>query len=375
MTIFRYILSFWFRGFIVTFIALTGIIWCNYSLEYINIITNYGQTGFVFIWITALYIPYIALITVPVAFVCAAVYMLNRLNSDRELVVLHVSGISPWYLFRPFFLATLFVTLIEAFISMYLAPQGLKIQHRLITQILESAITNTIKPGQFLKLRGSVIIHVQERLPDGQLKGIFVNDNREPERDVTYMAERGQVIREGDAVFLALINGTMQSHKNGTKDLTLVRFNRYAINLMQLTQQDSVIQYGVREKYIWELATPDPSDNYFIQSPTSFRNEFHDRITALLYPFVFISVAFALLSTPKSDEKSHRIAIIVTVIILVIIRLVGLATEQLAQHILMYFLIATTCVTALLSVICRSSQIWRVLVEQIILKCFKKAGS
>ena len=44
------------------------------------------------------------------------------------------------------------------------------------------------------------------------------------------------------------------------RDPNIVLFDRYAFDLSQFAGGSQVIQYSVRERYLWELIWPDPND-------------------------------------------------------------------------------------------------------------------
>jgi lipopolysaccharide export system permease protein len=330
---------------------MTAVVWLVYALDKLNLMTSYGRSILAFVWVTALYVPFIALVTAPFAFIIGVIYVLNRLNGDSELVVLHSSGVSPWRLFRPLFLATTIITLFVAFISFYLAPKGLQVQRKDTVNMFKGFVANGLQPGQFITLRGPITVHIRAKLPNGQFERILVDDKRDPKRRVTYLAERGEVIDTESSVILALENGTVHVHENSSNDPVVVAFDHYYIDLLQLTQKDFEINFGVRERFVWELANPDPTDKYYIRRPASFRNEFHDRITATFYPFVFTAIVFAFLSTPR---KKYYVAIAATIAFLIGIRLIGLATEQLAKHALMY-VVFLVCTLAAASMVARTN--------------------
>jgi lipopolysaccharide export system permease protein len=190
---------------------MTGLIWLVYALDKLNLITSYGRSVLAFVWITALYVPFIALVTAPFAFVIGVIYTLNRLNSDCELVVLHTSGVSPWRLFRSLFFATAIVTLLVAFISFYLAPKGLQEQRKDAVNMFKGFIANGLQPGRFITLHGPITVHVRARLPNGQFEKILVDDKRDPKRRLTYLADHGQIIETESSVILGLQNGTIQA--------------------------------------------------------------------------------------------------------------------------------------------------------------------
>src|SRR5215468_6286797 len=99
----RYIFRTTLGAFGIVLASLTAIIWVSYALRDIDLMTSQGQTILTFIAITSLVIPQLVLVIAPVAFVIAAAYVLNKLASDSEIIVMNAAGMSPWLLFRAFF--------------------------------------------------------------------------------------------------------------------------------------------------------------------------------------------------------------------------------------------------------------------------------
>src|ERR1700722_9472548 len=98
----RYIFRTTLGAFLLVLVSVTLLMWITQALRDIDLMTNEGQNILVFIGITGLIIPLLILIIAPVAFMVAMAYVLNKLATDSELIVMNAAGMSPWHLFRPF---------------------------------------------------------------------------------------------------------------------------------------------------------------------------------------------------------------------------------------------------------------------------------
>src|SRR5438105_13396177 len=121
-----YIVRTTFGAFVMVLASLTGVIWITQALRGIDLMTSQGQTILVFIGFTGLAIPSLVLIIAPIALVIAVAYVLNKLATDSEIIVMNAAGVRPWMLFRPFMIVTMVVSLLVALISFYVAPEGLR---------------------------------------------------------------------------------------------------------------------------------------------------------------------------------------------------------------------------------------------------------
>src|SRR6185295_11633000 len=172
----------------------------------------------------------------------------------------------------------------------------------------------------------------RERRADGQLLGIFIDDRRDPNERATSLAEYGEIVETGRGTFLVLINGSVQRVEGGRPDPTIVKFERYAFDLSRFTGGPQLGALGVRERNLWDVAFPDAKDPTYMQIPTHFRAELHDRIAAPLYPIAFTVLCFAILGAPRTSRQSREISIIMTVVAIGALRLTGFACNVLASQ-------------------------------------------
>src|SRR5690242_9720268 len=90
-----YIVRTTFGAFVMVLASLTGVIWITQALRGIDLMTSQGQTILVFIGFTGLAIPSLILIIAPIALVIAVAYVLNKLATDSEIIVMNAAGFRP----------------------------------------------------------------------------------------------------------------------------------------------------------------------------------------------------------------------------------------------------------------------------------------
>jgi lipopolysaccharide export system permease protein len=319
----RYIFRTTFGAFLVICASVTALMWMTQALRDIDLMTNQGQSIFVFIGITGLIIPLLVQIIAPIALMIAVAHVLNKLGNDSELIVMNSSGMPPWVLFRPFLAVGIVVSLIVAAISIYVSPWGLRELRRWATEVRADLVTNMVQPGRFTKLEEMLTLHIRERKPNGQLLGIFIDDQRNPKERASILAEQGDIVKNDSGLFLVLENGSVQRHETGQRDPALVLFNSYGFDLSWLANTNQNVKYSVRERYLWELFDPKRADASFVDQPDQIRAELHDRITAPLYPLAFVVMTYAYLGAPRTTRQSRTMSLLGAISVVAALRGLG----------------------------------------------------
>jgi lipopolysaccharide export system permease protein len=306
----RYIFRTTFGAFLVICTSVTALMWITQALRDIDLMTNQGQSIFVFIGITGLIVPLLVLIIAPIALMIAVAHVLNRLGSDSELIVMNAAGMPPRLLFHPFLAVGIVVSLLVAAISIYVSPWGLRELRRWATEVRADLVGNIVQPGRFTKIEANLTLHIRERRPNGQLAGILIDDQRDPKERATILAERGDIVKNPRGLFLVLENGSVQRHETAQRDPAVVLFDSYGFDLSSLTHAPQSLKYSVRERYLWELYDPTRTDTQFTDQPGQVRAEFHDRITAPLYPLAFVVTTYAYLGAPRTTRQGRTTSLI-----------------------------------------------------------------
>ncbi|MBS7699115.1 MULTISPECIES: LPS export ABC transporter permease LptF [unclassified Chelatococcus] len=325
----RYILRNVVGAFLACLSALTLVIWITQILKELDLVTGKGQTIGIFLVVTLLSLPALITIIAPAALFIATLYALNRLNGDSELIVMSAAGIPPSRLLRPFATFTLVVTLAVGVMTVYLMPQSFNSLRDLVTKIRADFVANIVKEGQFTTLDTGITFHYREKSGDALL-GIFLQDQRDRNKVVVYIAERGQAVDVKGQSYLLLETGSVQRQEPGSRDSAIVTFERYAIDLSVFAQEGADVIYKPRERSTWALMSPDPNEPYFKLQEGRFRAELHDRFSAPLYCIAFMLIAFAALGEARTTRQGRGAAILAAIIGVLLVRVAGFAASSAA---------------------------------------------
>jgi len=326
--LFRYIFRIAATAFVMTLAVLTAVIWLSQALREFDLMTAKGQSVLIFLMITGLPIPALIAIIAPVALFIATLYALNRLNGDSELVVMSASGLSPAATFRPFVALTLIGAVLVAWMTIWAMPSSFRGLRDLVTKVRADFVSNVAREGQFTNLDQGITFHYRERAGDALL-GIFMQDRRDPEKSIVYIAERGQAVDIKGAPYLVLEQGVVHREKGDGGDASVINFQRYAIDLGQFGPDGDIITYHPRERSTFELFRLDPNDPYVKTHYGRFRAELHDRFTGPLYAIVMALIAFACLGQPRTTRQGRGYAIGLAIVLAAAVRAAGFTVSGL----------------------------------------------
>ncbi|MCL2713723.1 MAG: LPS export ABC transporter permease LptF [Alphaproteobacteria bacterium] len=328
-TLDRYIFRTTLTSFMVVLFSLTGVIWITQALRVIDLMTSQGQTILTFLGLTSLAIPMLVQVIAPIALMIGVAHTLTKLANDSEMIVMNAAGFSPLRLFTPFFEATCVVALLVAVISAYVAPASMRRLKQWNTDITTDALTTILQPGRFAQIEANLTVRIRERLPNGDLGGIFIDDQRNPKERVTFIAETGTVVKNDKGAFLILRDLQRFAPMHAPELATL---EKHAFDMSQFASRAGrdTTTVDINERYLWELFSPPPDDPLFRQVPGKFRSELHDRISALFYPFAFAVLTFAFLGPPRTTRQSRNFSIGGSIVAVLALRMTGFACTVLA---------------------------------------------
>lgn len=287
-------------------ITLTLVMWMSMALRQLSLMTSQGQTFIIFLKITVLAMPHLIAILAPVALLISALHTLNRLSGDSELIVLSASGATVWRVARPYLALAFILSLLIAYANAFLTPYTSRLLRDYSIQVRTDLIGQFLQPGKFSSPEPGLTIHIAERAPNGDLLGLMLNDERDSGQNITYLAERGQIVKQenGDSL-LIMRNGHIHRRAAKDKDAHIITFESYLFNIAQFGPKEGARDYKPRERYLGELLNPDPNDSFHKRYYGKFRAELHDRLSNPLYPFLFVLIVVVHLGYPRTTRDSR----------------------------------------------------------------------
>ena len=301
-------------------LVLTAIIWSTQALNRLDLVTAKGQTVAVFLELTLLTVPYLATLLAPIAFVIAMVAVYDTLNRDSELVVLASAGAGRLRLLAPAVAAATVCAAVVAIGTLWLAPAGLAKARVMITQVRADVISSIVQPGRFIEIERDLTVHIRDRRADGTLAGLLLDDARQDDVAMTYLAETGRVVETDGNTLLVMTDGSIQRMARPQDELTVVAFDAYGFDLTDLAAGPTTTRFRPSERTVPELLANASDETRAAQNAARERIEIHDRLSQPIAPIVYAIVVFLFVGDPRMHRQSRFAGIVMAGVCVAAIR-------------------------------------------------------
>jgi lipopolysaccharide export system permease protein len=232
-------------------------------------------------------------------------------------------------------------------LTLYLTPLGFRTFKDRQFTVRSSFASVLIQEGVFNELMQGITVYIRDRGSNGELLGILVHDNRNAKEPVTIMAELGLLVDTSEGPRFIMENGNRQMVGQDTRQLSLLYFDKYALDLGLIAASPENRWREAGERYLGELWNPGPGhDNE--KNADRFLAEVHKRLTVPLHAIVFALIAAAgLLSGDFNRRGEARRIAMVSVLALTFeitsLALVPLISQTPTMAPLMYLNVAFAC--------------------------------
>lgn len=277
-------------------LVLVLIYWINRAVVLFDQLIADGQSATVFLEFTALTLPSVMQLALPLAAFAASVYVTNRLMSESELIVVQATGYSSFRLARPVLYFGLIVALLMSILNHFLAPMSRAQLDQRQTEIAQNVTARLLTEGQFLEPVDGITFYIREITPAGELLDIFFSDNRSDTEHVTYTASQAFLVRDAGQTQLVMIDGMVQNLRLTDQRLFTTSFADFAYDIGDLMINDNT--RGRRHAHLmtWELITATPAlQEETRQSEARLVTSAHGRFAQAILGTVAALLGFATL--------------------------------------------------------------------------------
>ena len=310
--------------------SLSGVVWIALALRQFEVVTSQGQNAATLFAMTTLALPNLLALIAPFALLIAVMHTLNRLNGDSELIVMTASGATIWVIARPLVVLALIVTGAVAFVNHIGMPWSLRMLREYVVQVRTDLLSQVLQPGNFTSPEKGITFHIRERAPNGDILGLLMHDTRAENGAMSYLADRGQIVKQESGAYLVMSGGHVLSQDTPGEPARVIVFDRYALDLDEFGEKVSDDRdLRPRERYFSELINPDPASQYFKRNPGQFRTELHERFASTLYPLAFVFIALATAGNAQSTRQNRTRAVTTGFAAAAGLRLTGLGLNNL----------------------------------------------
>ena len=333
MTLFgRYMFRQVANAFIVILLTLTIVVWLATTLKELNLITSHGQGILLFLQMTLLSLPSLMALIAPNAMLMAALYTLDRMNGDSELIVMTASGAPVWRIGTPLLAIAALVSIGILLANLFVMPASMRALRDFITQVRADLISQVLQPGRFSSPENGLTFHIRDRSLNGDLLGLLVHDSRNSKQVMSYLAERGRIITNDEGSYLVMFDGYIHRYngEEANKDVQIVAFDQNMLDLSEFSPKDTGgKELRPRELYFGDLINSETSGKMSPRDYGQLRSELHERLSTPLYPLVFAFVAIALLGHARTTRESRWAQILTAFGIALGLRVAGLTAGNL----------------------------------------------
>ena len=322
-----------FRQLGVALIAVTGglavLIWLVQSLRFVELVVNRGLSFGVFLELTGLLLPSFVAVILPITSFVVVQFIYQRLAGDRELTVMRGAGLSPFSLARPALFLALLVMGAGYLLNLWLVPASLSAFREFQWEIRNRVAAFLLQEGVFTTMSDDLTVYVRARDRDGTLRGILVDDARQPGAHATILAERGRLAEGPNGPRVLLLNGSRQELDRQSGRLNILTFSENAIDLAQASRSESARPLDMSEVGLDALLDPHPSN---VQDIPKWKAEAQKRLSSPLTGVSFSLVALLSVLTGTFRRHGGILRPLIAISGIVALLALGLAIGSLAAR-------------------------------------------
>ncbi len=313
-------------------LVLVLVYWINRAVVLFDQLIADGQSAAVFLEFTALSLPSVIRLALPLAAFAAAVYVTNRMTTESELIVVQATGYSGFRLARPVLYFGVIVALMMSILMHFLVPRSSARLAERQAEIAQNVMTRLLTEGEFVEPVNNVTFYIREITPTGELLDIFLSDTRNADEQITYTAAKAFLLRQDDISQLIMIDGMVQTLRTEDQRLFTTSFDDFAYNISNLIGEVSTRGRRDRHLFTWELLNPTPE----IQTETGrdaarLISLAHDRFSQSLLGAVAALLGFSALMVGGHSRFGVWRQIIGAIFLIIVIKAVETAGIRTAR--------------------------------------------
>jgi lipopolysaccharide export system permease protein len=310
--------------------ALTAAVWLAQSLRLVDLIVNRGLSADMFLYLASLIMPRFFYVVLPIGAFIAVLFVFNRLITESELVVMRAAGVGPFALARPVLVLGMIAFVLLMILSAYFLPASNREFKDLQFEIRNRFVSSLLQEGSFTTVSDKLTIYIGSRDERGEVIGLLVNDERDPNRPMTILAERGAFAEAGSSSRIIMVNGSRQQFDRETGKLTVLTFTRYVLDLDMLRDAPVVRFHEAQERFLGELLFP--SDDLDQSIRYGFFVEANQRITTPITALSFAMIPLMCLLPGEFNRRGQLRRVLAAVGGALAFQAIDLAVKNLASR-------------------------------------------
>ena len=271
-------------------VAATALALLSTSLTQLDLIVSGGQNALIFLKATALAMPQLINMVLPVSVFVAALVTLNRLQTDQELAVCFAGGMSRWRVISPAFRLAGVLTLASLVINLWVQPTAHRAMREVLFEVRTNLVSSLIREGEFSQPAPGLTVYAQSVDRNGEIRNLFIHRFKDDGGATTYTADTGRLVIKDGAPILRLFRGSTQElSPEGV--LNYLTFDDYPFELNTFLRTEERVHFKPSDRYLHELLFPDLTQDWETRNEKKLYAEGNARLSTPLYILTFMALA------------------------------------------------------------------------------------
>ena len=310
---------------------LVAVYWVNRAIVLFEDLISDGHTALVFLEFTALALPNVILLVLPVAGFVASLYVANRLISESEMVVMQSAGHSAKRLMVPALIFGVGIFVMMSILSHILVPISRTALAEREGELSQDVTTQFLNAGRFVHPSNDLTIYVREFSETGELRDILLTDDRSANIQTIYTANRAFLIKTETGPRLVMLSGQTQTLNRTTDRLSFVTFTELTYDLSALIPSSKERVLNMRELFTPALLRGDQADLDRTNSTTAiFKAQAHGRFSKPLLGMILPLLGVAVMLVGGFNRMGVSRQILASAVIIILVQMLFNAGENAA---------------------------------------------
>ena len=306
-------------------LALTAVATLSQSLTALDVVVERGQNAWVLIKITALALPPLVSLILPISLFVGTLLALNRLQVEQEITICFAAGMSRWRVMAPAVRLAVIFTLVSLFLNIWVQPWTFRAMREEYFRVRTDLAASLVREGEFVQATNGLTVYAQRVEQNGLLRNPFIYVQR-PRGATAYAASDGRVVKRGGQPVLILRHGGSEEFSPGGV-LNYLSFDEYAFSLAPFIKSDDILRYKLSDLWMHELAFPNTDFPWERKNRLKLLAEANARTAAPLYNLTFAMLALMGVLGGSFNRMGYGRRIAEVAAIAAVSRILGFAVE------------------------------------------------
>lgn len=259
------------------------------GLSRTDLILENRQSALTYFYIVMLGSPQVIALLTPLAIFVGAVWSLNRIHKDSEIVVAQAAGMTRWQVASPIIRLAVMCAVLHLGVNLWVQPAAQRAMREAVAVARADLAAAMIRPGQFTTNGERLTFYAREQV-GGELRGVMISDMTDPDYPTDILARSAALVTvEGRPTLL--LREALSQQLDANQQLSILEFDQYMFDLTDFMKEDSELILKASDKYLHELFFVDRKDYFQNKEADGFLAEAHARLTTPLLNIVMAMLA------------------------------------------------------------------------------------